>query len=66
MLAVINEIQRKKGLMLTAAPVTEATQILEPSSTKNESSTPDSKMRPTWKGGNEYFDMKMYGRPEVV
>ncbi|MGF6472295.1 IS5 family transposase [Paraburkholderia youngii] len=59
MLALVNEILVKKGLMLKTGTVVDAT-IPAPSSTKNNSGTRDPEMRQTQKSDNWCFGMKAH------
>lgn len=59
MLAAVNEILEKKGLMLKAGSAVDATLISAPSSTKKPG-TRDPEMKQTQKGGSWYFGMKAH------
>ncbi|MGF6979771.1 hypothetical protein QFZ94_008288 [Paraburkholderia sp. JPY465] len=58
MLALVNEILVKKGMMLKTGTVVVATLIPAPSSTKNSSGTRDPEMRQTQKSDNRRFGVR--------
>ena len=60
MLALVNEILSKKGLMLKAGSAVDATLISAPSSTKNGTGQRDPEMHQTKKGNQWYFGMKAH------
>jgi IS5 family transposase len=59
MLATVNEILQKKGLMLKVGSAIDATLISAPSSTK-KAGTRDPEMSQTQKGGSWYFGLKAH------
>jgi len=59
-LATVNVILQRHGLMLKAGTVVDATLISAPSSTKNESGERDPEMHQTKKGNQWYFGMKAH------
>jgi transposase, IS5 family len=59
-LATVNMILQRHGLMLKAGTVVDATLISAPSSTKNESGERDPEMHQTKKGNQWYFGMKAH------
>jgi IS5 family transposase len=59
MLATVNQILQKKGLMLKVGSAIDATLISAPSSTKR-AGTRDPEMSQTQKGGSWYFGMKAH------
>jgi IS5 family transposase len=59
-LATVNEILQRRGLMLKAGTVVDATLIAAPSSTKNDSGERDPEMHQTKKGNQWYFGMKAH------
>lgn len=59
-LATVNVILQRHGLMLKTGTVVDATLIAAPSSTKNSTGERDPEMRQTKKGNNYYFGMKAH------
>ena len=59
-LATVNVILQRHGLMLKAGTVVDATLISAPSSTKNDSGERDPEMHQTKKGNQWYFGMKAH------
>ena len=59
-LATVNELLRRKGLLLKAGTVVDATLIAAPSSTKNKTGERDPEMHQTKKGNQWYFGMKAH------
>lgn len=59
-LARVNEILQRHGLMLKVGTVVDATLIAAPSSTKNDSGERDPEMHQTKKGNQWYFGMKAH------
>jgi len=59
-MAAINATLAKKGLMLKAGTVVDATLIAAPSSTKNNSGERDPEMHQTKKGNQWHFGMKVH------
>lgn len=59
-LAAVNDTLSRKGLLLKAGSVVDATLIAAPSSTKNSTGTRDPEMHQTKKGKNWYFGMKAH------
>jgi len=59
-LATVNELLNKKGLMLKAGTVVDATLIAAPSSTKNASGERDPEMKQSKKGNQWHFGMKAH------
>jgi IS5 family transposase len=59
-LATVNVILQRHGLMLKTGTVVDATLISAPSSTKNESGERDPEMHQTKKGNQWYFGMKAH------
>ena len=60
MLAAVNAVLSRKGLLLKAGTVVDATLIPAPTSTKNESRERDPEMSSTKKGNQWYFGMKAH------
>jgi IS5 family transposase len=60
LLATINATLAKRGLLLKAGTVVDATLISAPSSTKNSKGERDPEMRQTQKGNQWYFGMKAH------
>ena len=60
LLATINATLSKRGLMLKAGTVVDATLIAAPSSTKNSKGERDPEMHQTQKGNQWYFGMKAH------
>ncbi|WP_024906001.1 IS5 family transposase, partial [Robbsia andropogonis] len=60
MLAEVNALLQKKGLMLRAGTVVDATLIAAPTSTKNAGGKRDPEMHQTKKGNEWYFGMKAH------
>jgi len=59
-LQTINDLLRRKGLMLRAGTVVDATLIAAPSSTKNAEGERDPEMKQSKKGNQWHFGMKAY------
>jgi IS5 family transposase len=59
-LGVVNELLSRKGLLLKAGTVVDATLISAPSSTKNASGERDPEMHQSKKGNQWYFGMKAH------
>jgi IS5 family transposase len=59
-LATVNELLQRKGLMLKAGTVVDATLIAAPSSTKNKTGERDPDMHQTKKGNQWHFGMKAH------
>jgi IS5 family transposase len=59
-LATVNQMLQRKGLMLKAGTVVDATLIAAPSSTKNKTGERDPEMHQTKKGNQWYFGMKAH------
>jgi IS5 family transposase len=59
-LSVVNELLSRKGLLLRAGTVVDATLIAAPSSTKNKSGERDPEMKQSQKGQQWYFGMKAH------
>ena len=59
-LAIINELQEAKGLLLRAGTVVDATLIAAPSSTKNPDHARDPEIHQSKKGNQWYFGMKAH------
>jgi transposase, IS5 family len=59
-LATVNELLERKGLLLRAGTVVDATLIAAPSSTKNKSGERDPEMHQSKKGEQWYFGMKAH------
>lgn len=59
-LGVVNELLSRKGLLLRAGTVVDATLIAAPSSTKNKSGERDPEMKQSQKGQQWYFGMKAH------
>jgi len=59
-LGVVNELLSRKGLLLRAGTVVDATLIAAPSSTKNQSGERDPEMKQSKKGQQWYFGMKAH------
>ncbi|WP_374590202.1 IS5 family transposase [Aquabacterium sp.] len=59
-LGVVNELLSRKGLLLRAGTVVDATLIAAPSSTKNQSGERDPEMKQSQKGQQWYFGMKAH------
>ena len=59
-LATVNVILQRHGMMLKAGTVVDATLISAPSSTKNDSGERDPEMHQTKKGNQWYFGMKAH------
>ena len=59
-LATVNELLQRKGLMLKAGTVVDATLIAAPSSTKNKTGERDPEMHQTKKGNQWHFGMKAH------
>jgi len=59
-LATVNELLQRKGLLLRAGTVVDATLIAAPSSTKNKSGGRDPEMHQSKKGEQWYFGMKAH------
>ena len=59
-LATFNELLQRKGLMLKAGTVVDATLIAAPSSTKNKTGERDPDMHQTKKGNQWHFGMKAH------
>ena len=59
-LATVNDLLQRKGLMLKAGTVVDATLIAAPSSTKNKSGERDPDMHQTKKGNQWHFGMKAH------
>jgi transposase, IS5 family len=57
-LSTVNELLERRGLMLRAGTVVDATLIAAPSSTKNRSGKRDPEMHQSKKGNQWYFGMK--------
>lgn len=60
MLQAINTDLGKRGLLMRAGTIVDATLIAAPSSTKNKSGQRDPEMHSTKKGNNHYFGMKAH------
>ncbi|MEW5885271.1 MAG: IS5 family transposase [Pseudomonadota bacterium] len=60
MLAVVNALCPRKGLLLRAGTLVDATLIAAPSSTKNQAGARDPEMHQTQKGKNWHFGMKAH------
>ena len=60
MLQAINTDLEKRGLLMRAGTIVDATLIAAPSSTKNKSGKRDPEMHSTKKGSNHYFGMKAH------
>ena len=60
MLKAINTDLAKRGLLMRADTIVDATLIAAPSSTKNSTGTRDPEMRQTKKGSNYHFGMKAH------
>jgi IS5 family transposase len=60
MLATVNQLLERKGLLLRAGTVVDATLIAAPSSTKNKSGERDPEMHQSKKGQQWYFGMKAH------
>jgi IS5 family transposase len=60
MLAAVNAVLSRKGLLLKAGTVVDATLVPAPTSTKNESRERDPEMSSTKKGNQWYFGMKAH------
>jgi transposase, IS5 family len=58
--AAVNELLERKGLLLRAGTVVDATLIAAPSSTKNKSGERDPEMHQSKKGEQWYFGMKAH------
>jgi transposase, IS5 family len=58
--ATVNELLERKGLLLRAGTVVDATLIAAPSSTKNKSGERDPEMHQSKKGEQWYFGMKAH------
>ena len=59
-LATVNQLLERKGLLLRAGTVVDATLIAAPSSTKNKSGERDPEMHQSKKGQQWYFGMKAH------
>ncbi|MCX6807896.1 MAG: IS5 family transposase [Patescibacteria group bacterium] len=59
-LEIVNHILVDKGIMLKNGTIVDASIIIAPSSTKNESKKRDPEMSSTKKGSNYYFGMKTH------
>ncbi len=59
-LATVNQLLERKGLLLRAGTVVDATLIAAPSSTKNKSGERDPEMHQSKKGNQWYFGMKAH------
>ena len=59
-LATVNDLLQRKGLMLKAGTVVDATLIAAPSSTKNKTGERDPDMHQTKKGNQWHFGMKAH------
>ena len=59
-LATVNAVLQRRGLMLKAGTVVDATLIAAPSSTKNKTGERDPEMHQTKKGNQWYFGMKAH------
>lgn len=59
-LGVVNDLLSRKGLLLRAGTVVDATLIAAPSSTKNQSGERDPEMKQSQKGQQWYFGMKAH------
>jgi IS5 family transposase len=59
-LAVVNDLLTRRGLLLRAGTVVDATLIAAPSSTKNKGHQRDPEMRSSKKGEQMYFGMKAH------
>ena len=59
-LAAVNELLQRKGLLLCAGTVIDATLIAAPSSTRNRSGERDLEMHQSKKGQQWYFGMKSH------
>ena len=59
-LATVNELLQRKGLLLKTGTVVDATLIAAPSSTKNKTGERDPEMHQTKKGNQWYFGMKAH------
>ena len=59
-LATVNAMLQRRGLMLKAGTVVDATLIAAPSSTKNKTGERDPEMHQTKKGNQWYFGMKAH------
>jgi transposase, IS5 family len=60
MLQAINADLERRGLLMRAGSIVDATLIAAPSSTKNKSGQRDPDMHSTQKGNNHYFGMKAH------
>lgn len=60
MLQAINADLERRGLLMRAGSIVDATLIAAPSSTKNKSGQRDPEMHSTKKGNNHYFGMKVH------
>jgi IS5 family transposase len=59
-LATVNDLLQRKGLLLKTGTVVDATLIAAPSSTKNKTGERDPEMHQTKKGNQWYFGMKAH------
>jgi len=58
--AAVASLLEERRLLLRSGTIVDATIIAAPRSTKNASATRDPEMKPTRKGGNWYFGMKLH------